>query len=70
MLPRYEAVTSFTKQSVVKQISEIDHELSEQIGEEVIVFEDALTDITNERKLNRLKVLFEKILNQDLQDSR
>ena len=70
MLPRYEAVTSFTKQSVVKQISEIDHILSESFGEEVIVFEEALTDINNERKLNRLKVLFDKILNQDLQDSR
>ena len=70
MLPRYEAVTSFTKQSVVKQISEIDHILSESFGEESIVFEEALTDINNERKLNRLKVLFEKILNQDLQDSR
>ena len=70
MLPRYEAVTSFTKQSVVKQISEIDHILSESFGEESIVFEEALTDINNERKLNRLKVLFDKILNQDLQDSR
>ena len=70
MLPKYEAVTSFTKQSVVKQISEIDHILSESFGEESIVFEEALTDINNERKLNRLKVLFEKILNQDLQDSR
>ena len=70
MLPKYEAVTSFTKQSVVKQISEIDHILSESFGEESIVFEEALTDINNERKLNRLKVLFDKILNQDLQDSR
>ena len=58
VMAKYEKASTAKKQQMVKMINEIDCELAGVFGQDSATFEDSLTDINNDRKLQQIDELF------------